>query len=183
MRATSTLLLLLLLLSTPATANPTRGGPAPERVYRHLRQVPAILTREEALEFLSEATPDALWRSSKLSVDARIKDLLSQPGFDSLDEQLQSQIHASMLEIRSSFWAEDPAELASAGAALREVWEGGSIVAEPEGRESAEECQQLLLLLVEEVEMAVAFQSCARAEPELGTSPYLDCLLSGGPVD
>ena len=183
MRATSTLLLLLLPLSTPATASPTRVGPDPERVYRQLRQAPAIHTREEALEFLSEVTPGALWRSSKLSVDERIKDLLSHPGFDSLDERLQSRLHASMLEIRSSFWAGDPEELASAGAALREVWEGGSVVAEAEGRENAEECQQRLLELVEEVEMAVALQSCARAEPELGTSPYLDCLLSGGPAD
>ena len=183
MRVLSTLLLLLLPLSTPAMADPTRDGPTPERIYRQLRKDPAIRTREEALEFLAETSPGALWRSSKLSVDERIKDLLSHPGFDSLDERLQSQLHASMLEIRSSFWAEDLEKLASAGVALREVWEGESVVAEAESREGAEQIQRRLLELVDEVEMTVALQSCARAKPHLGTAAYLDCLLSEGPGD
>ena len=183
MRALSTLLLLLLPLSTAAMAEPARTGPAPERVYRQLREAPAIRTREEALEFLAERSPGALWRPSKLAVDERIKDFLSHSRFDSLDGQLQSQLHASMLEIRSSFWAEDPEKLASAGAALRGVWESGSIVAGAENREDAEQLQRRLRELVEEVEITVALQRCALAEPELGTAAYLGCLLRGGPGD
>jgi len=181
MRAPSTLLLLLLPLSTPAIAGEPRDDPAPERVYRQLRQEPAIRTREEALEFLAEASPGGLWRSSKLSVDERIKALLSHAGFDSLDEGVRSRLHDSMLEIRSSFWAEDLEKLSSAEEELREVWKSGRIVSNAENRKQAEQLQDRLLDLVEEVEIAVALQSCARPEHGLGTTGYLDCLLRGGP--
>jgi hypothetical protein len=183
MRVLSTLLLLLLPLSTPAMADPTRDGPVPERVYRQLRRDPAIRTREEALEFLAEVSPSDLRNSAKLSVDERIKDLLSHPGFDSLDEGVQSRLHASMLEIRSSFWAEDLEKLASAEKELRQLWKSGGIVSKAENRKQAEQLQDRLLDLVEEVEMAVALQSCARPEHDLGTAGYLDCLLRGGPGD
>lgn len=181
MKTSSTLLLLLLPLSTPAVAGADRDPPAPERVYRQLRQEPAIRTREEALEFLAGASPSDLWNSAKLSVDERIKDLLSHAGFDSLDEEVQSRLHASMLEIRSSFWAEDLEKLSSAGEELREVWKSGRIVSTAENRRQAEQLQDRLLDLVKEVEMAVALQSCARPEHDLGTTGYLDCLLRGGP--
>ena len=54
---------------------------------------PVIRTREEALEVLAEASPGALWRSAKLCVDRRLKDLLSHPGFEALDHQIRSELH------------------------------------------------------------------------------------------
>ena len=183
MRALTTLLLVLLLLSIPATAEPDRERPAPERVYRQLREEPVIRTREEALEFLADASPGALWRSSKLCVDRRIKEMLALAGLESLDQPVQSQIHASMLAIRASFWTEDPAKLSSAGKDLREIWESGRVLSAAEDREAGQQLQVGLLRLAEEVEMAVALQRCARAEPDLGTAAHLDCLLRGGPAD
>jgi hypothetical protein len=183
MRALSTSLVLLLSLSTPAIAETNRETPTPERVYRQLREQPVIRTREEALEVLAEASHSALWRSAKFCVDRRLKDLLSHPGFEALDEEIQSKLHASMLEIRPSFWAEDLERLSSAEEALRQVWESGEIVSTAENREIAERLQDRLLRLVEEVEMAAALQKCARKERPLETADYLDCLLRGGPGD
>jgi hypothetical protein len=179
----SILLLLLLPFSTPSPAAAERGAPDPERVYRQLRGEPAIRTREEALGFLAATSPGALWRSSKLCVDGRVKDLLSQAGFESLDEAVQAKLHTGMLEIRSSFWAEDLEKLASAGEELREVWESGGIASGPESPEDAERLQDRLLALVEEVEIAVALQRCAREERDRGTAAYLDCVVSGGSGD
>jgi hypothetical protein len=181
MRALSALLLILLPLSIPAMAEPDPERPAPERVYRQLRAEPAVRTREGALQFLADASPDGLWRSSKLAVDERIQHLLAQAGFESLDEPVQSKLHTQMLEIRSSFWAADLEKLSSAGRALRELWESGSIVSTAADRESAERIQPRLLDLVEEVETAVALQRCARTEHDLGTAAYLDCVLGAAP--
>jgi hypothetical protein len=114
MRAGATLLLLLLPLTPSAAAESDRGGPTPERIYRQLRWEPAIETREEAERALAQATLDSLWGSSKLVVDARIKDLLSHPGFGSLDPSIRSELHAGMLEIRRSFWERDLERLSSA---------------------------------------------------------------------
>jgi nucleoside 2-deoxyribosyltransferase len=142
-----------------------------------------IRTRDEALEFLAEASPGDLWRSAKISVDRRIKDLLSHAAFESLSEEVRSELHAGMLEIRSSFWAKDLENLSSAGDRLREIWTSGKIVSTAENREVAQQVQDRLLNLVEEVEMAVALHTCTRAEPDLGTAAYLECLLRGGPGD
>jgi hypothetical protein len=140
-----------------------------------------IRTRAEALEVLAEASPSDLWRSAKLCVDRRIQDLLSQAGFESLDETVQSRLHTSMLEIRASFWAEDLERLSSAGEELREVWESGRIVSAAEDREYAQPLQDRLRRLVEEVEMAVTLQSCASQKHDLGSAKDLDCLMRGGP--
>jgi hypothetical protein len=177
----STLLLLLLSLSAPAAAEANRGNPTPERVYRQLRQEPAIRTREEALELLSGASPGDLWRSAKLAVDERIKEVLSQAGFGSLDGEVQSKLHAGMLEIRASFWEEDLEKLSAAGEELREIWESGGIAAEAESPVDAEGLRDRLLALVEEVEIAVAVQRCARRQPHLEPVDALDCVLRGGP--
>jgi hypothetical protein len=183
MKTLSTSLMLLLSLSTPAVAEANREAPTPERVYRQLREQPVIRTREEALEVLAEASRGALWRSAKFCVDRRIKDLLSHPGFEALDEEIQSKLHASMLEIRQSFWAEDLQRLSSAEEALRQLWERGEIVSTAENREVAERLQDRLLRLVEEVEMAAALQECAREAHPQETVDYLECLLRGGPDD
>ncbi len=181
MKALSTSLLLLLAVSTPSMAEANREPPIPERVFRQLRDEPVVRTREEALEVLAEASPGALWRTAKLCVDRRLKDLLSHPGFEALDREIQSELHANLLEIRSSFWTEDLERLSSAEAALRQLWESGSIVGAAENREVAERLQNPLQRLVEEVEMAAALQQCARDEHPLGTLGYLECLLRGGP--
>ena len=183
MRTLSTSLVLLLSLSTPAIAEANRETPMPERVYRQLREQPVIRTREEALEVLAEASPGALWRSAKLCVDRRIKDLLSHPGFEALDKEIQSELHAGMFEIRPSFWEEDLERLSSAERALRRVWESGEIVSTAENRKVAEGLQDRLLRLVEEVEMAATLQKCAREVDPLATVDYLECLLRGGPDD
>lgn len=181
MKTLSTSLMLLLSLSTPAIAEANREMPTPERVYRQLRDQPVIHSREEALEALAEASSGALWRSAKLCVDRRLKDLLSHPGFEALDEEIQSELHAGMFEIRPSFWEEDLERLSSAERTLRRVWESGKIVSTAENREVAERLQDRLLRLVEEVEMAAALQKCAREGHPLATVDYLDCLLRGGP--
>lgn len=181
MRTLSTSLMLLLSLSTSAIAEANRETPTPERVYRQLRNQPVVRTREEALEALAEASPGALWRSAKLCVDRRIKDLLSHPGFEALDKQIQSELHASMLEIRPSFWEEDLERLSSAERALRQLWESGKIVSTAENREVAEGLQDRLLRLMEEVEIAAAIQKCTREGHPLAAVDYLDCLLRGGP--
>lgn len=181
MKALSTSLLLLLAASTPSMAEANREPPTPERVFRQLRDAPVVRTREEALEVLADAAPGALWRSAKLCVDRRLKDLLSHPGFEVLDQEIQSELHASLLEIRPSFWTEDLERLSSAVAALRQLWESGRIVGAAENRDVAVRLQDRLLRLVEEVEMAAALQECARDEHPLGTVGYLECLLRGGP--
>jgi hypothetical protein len=183
MRNLPTLLLLLLFLSAPAAAEANRGNWTPERVYRQLRQEPAVRTREEALELLAGASPGELWRSAKLSVDGRIKELLSQAGFGSLDDGVQAKLHASMLEIRESFWDEDLEKLSAAGQELREIWESGAIASTAESPEAAKPLQDRLLALVEEVEIAVAVQRCARRRPHLEPADALDCVLGGGPGD
>jgi hypothetical protein len=183
MRALSTLLLLLLSLSGPAMAESDRDDPTPDRIYRQLREDPPIRTREEALEFLAELSPGTLWRSSKLSVDRSIQHLLSHAGFESLAEEVQSQLHANMLKVRSAFWAEDPERLSSAQRALRRVWESGSVISMAANPEDGEELQHRLLQLVEEVEVALTLQACARVQQDLGSAAYLDCLLRGGPGD
>jgi hypothetical protein len=181
MKALSTSLLLLLAASTPSMAEANREPPMPERVFRQLRDEPVIRTREEALEVLAESSSGALWRSAKLCVDRRLKDLLSHPGLEDLDRDLQSELHSSLLEIRSSFWEEDLERLTSAEAVLRRLFESGRLVSTAENREVEEPIQDRLLRLVEEVEMAAALQECARDEHPLGTAGYLECLLRGGP--
>jgi hypothetical protein len=179
MRNLSTLLLLLLSVSAPAAAEANRGNWSPERVYRQLRQEPTAPGR--ALELLAGASPGDLWRSSKISVDERIKEVLSQAGFGSLDGEVQSKLHAGMLEIRASFWEEDLEKLSAAGEELREIWESGGIAAEAESAVDAEGLRDRLLALVEEVEIAVAVQRCARRQPHLEPVDALDCVLRGGP--
>jgi len=142
-----------------------------------------IRTREEALEVLAEASPGDLWRSAKLAVDERIKEVLVQAGFGSLDGEVQSKLHAGMLEIRASFWAEDLEKLSSAGKELRGLWESGSVAPKPGEPEAAKQLQNRLLALVEEVEIAVAVQRCARRQPHLEPVDALDCVLRGGPGD
>lgn len=185
MRILSILLLLLWPLWTPDTAAASREKPTPEKVYRQLRQEPAIRTREEALSYLSEASPGDLQRSAKLAVDRRIKDLLSHEKFESLDEQILSKLHTHMLEIRSAFWTEDLDKLSKGEEGLRAIWESGKIVSTAKNGEYAQQIQDRVLRLVEEVRMAVALQRCMRAreEHDLGTEDWLDCLLNGGPED
>ena len=183
MRNPSTLLLILLSLSTPAVAETNGGDWTPERVYRQLRQEPAIRTREEALEVLAGASPGDLWRSAKLAVDGRIKEVLSQAGFGSLDGEVQSKLHAGMLEIRASFWDEDLEKLASAGKELRGLFESGRVAPRAGDPEAAQRLQERLLALVEEVEIVIAVQSCVRRVPDRGAADDLDCALGGGPGD
>jgi hypothetical protein len=183
MRTLWTSLLLLWPLMTPPIAEAQRERPIPEKVYRQLREEPVIRTREEALGYLAEASPSDLWKSAKLSVDKRIKHLLAHERFESLDEEIQSKLHASMLKIRSSFWTEDLEMLSEGEEGLREVWQSGKIVSEAENGETAQQLQDRVQRLVEEVQMAVALQKCIRAreEHDLAAEDCLECLLRGGP--
>jgi hypothetical protein len=183
MRIGTTLLLLLLPLSTPAAAENAGDEPTPERVFRQLRWEPAIETREEAERVLAQATPDSLWGSAKLAVDARIKDLLSHPAFGSLDPEIRSELHAGMLEIRSSFWERDPEGLSSAEEALRGVLGGGQIRVKAGSRENGAQLQDRLEELVREVEMAMMLQQCTRPELHLEAADRLDCMLRVGAED
>jgi hypothetical protein len=178
-------LLLLPGLATPERAEAERARPEPERVYQQLRRDPAIRSREEALEYLAGASPSELRRSAKLSVDQRIKDVLSHEGFDSLHREIRDSLDDNMLGVRSSFWNRDMDQLSQREEALRELRESGKIVSAARKREAGEELQDRVGRLVEEIQMALALESCTRVREQRGWGPadWLECLLNNGPDD
>jgi hypothetical protein len=167
----------------PLAANPSR--PDPERVYRQLRRDPVIRTRQEALKYLTEASPDALRQSAKLAVDERIKNLLAHAGFGFLDRDVQESLHASLLGIRSSFWSQDLNQLSARRQALHELLKDPEMVAASQATERGKEFRTRALRLVEELQMAVTLERCTRARDKRDweAADYLQCLLSGGPED
>jgi len=178
-------LLLVALLVSPAASGAEGAAPDPESVYRQLRHDPVIQTREQALEYLANASPDDLRRSAKLCVDPRIKALLQHEFFGSLDRETQDALHTSMLKIRSSFWRGDSDELADGGRRLREILDGEKIpsTAEPDTPEGA--FRECVAELLREVETALALLQCTHARELHDWAPtrQLDCVLKGGPAD
>jgi hypothetical protein len=159
------------------------AGPEPEKVYRQLRREPVIHTREEALAYLAQVSASELRRSVKLSVDERVKDVLSHPGFESLDRETRDSLHANLLGIRSFYWSRDLAQLARSEQGLRELSSSGALVSAAETRERGEGLQAGVRRLVEQLQMCLTLESCTRAREEQawGAAGWLDCMLNGGP--
>jgi hypothetical protein len=142
-----------------------------------------IQTADEALEYLAKASSDDLRTSAKLSVDRRIKGVLKCEGFDALDEEVREELHANMLEIRSSFRNGDLESLSERAERLRELSESGRIASEAGNEELGRQLRDRVLRLAEEVGTAASLHGCLRAGEERKWEPadLLACLLRGGP--